>query len=105
MNKLFVFLISLLSLKKGFSQKECIEYSYIIPPRMTPEERTKYQAYIDEKNRNHIGNTGKCKSCEIMEIIEYLGENKIDTLIKVNWEYKKCVEFYFGKQKVKKKKK
>jgi hypothetical protein len=26
-------------------------------------------------------------------------------LIKVNWEYKKCVEFYFGKQKVKKKKK
>jgi hypothetical protein len=40
-----------------------------------------------------------------MEIIEYLGENKIDTLIKVNWEYKKCVEFYFGKQKVKNKKK
>jgi hypothetical protein len=72
---------------------------------MTPEERTKYQAYIEGKNRNHIGNTGKCKSCEIMEIIEYLGENKIDTLIKVNWEYKKCVEFYFGKQKVKKKKK
>ena len=103
--KIIVFAaLSLFAFHGAFSQDYCVNYTFAFPMNARSMMSEKERSRSNARFQKYLKRNRKCKDHQIMDIVAYPHENKIDTLMSINLANRKIARLYSTDRKTKKRK-